>query len=372
MVIKDRVKEITNTVGTGDYNLGATSVSSFNTFDSVLADGDQIPYCTVMGDEFETGLGTWNSGASTISRDIINTSSNGNSLVDWSTGSKEIFITAIADSYPTVRNGYPRASDNPTFIGKELINSSTGELFICIDNTSGLNKWQGQLGTFIKPIYIPTTAVLDSFSAPYSNPLGLAFDGTNLISCDSYSDLIYIHDGISDTILDSFTSPNSSPTGLTFDGTNLISCDSSSDTIYIHDGISNTILSSFAIPGSGTGGGYPRGVTFDGTNLISCDDYSNTIYVHDGVSSTILDSFSSPYSAPSDLTFDGTNLISCDSSSDTIYIHDGISSIILASISAPYNSPTGLTFDGTNLISCDSYSDRIYVHDREVYDPYAP
>ncbi|MFV1626634.1 hypothetical protein, partial [Phaeobacter sp. JH203A] len=60
------------------------------------------------------------------------------------------------------------------------------------------------------------------------------FDGTNLISCDSGTDTIYIHDGISSTILSSFASPGSRPTGLTFDGTNLISCDSVSDTIYIH------------------------------------------------------------------------------------------------------------------------------------------
>ena len=60
------------------------------------------------------------------------------------------------------------------------------------------------------------------------------FDGTNLISCDSSSVMIYIHYGVSSTIRSSFASPSTSPSGLTFDGTNLISCDNSTDWIYVH------------------------------------------------------------------------------------------------------------------------------------------
>ena len=80
----------------------------------------------------------------------------------------------------------------------------------------------------------PNSTILDSFSSPYTNPYGLTFDGTNLISCDYSSGTIYVHSGISSTILSSFSSPGSGPTGLAFDGTNLISCDYSSDTIYKH------------------------------------------------------------------------------------------------------------------------------------------
>ena len=76
--------------------------------------------------------------------------------------------------------------------------------------------------------------VLESFDSPSTNPSGLSFDGTNLISCDFEPDLIYIHDGVTSTILDSFASPSTLPYGLTFDGTNLISCDGGSDLIYIY------------------------------------------------------------------------------------------------------------------------------------------
>ncbi len=85
-----------------------------------------------------------------------------------------------------------------------------------------------------------STIVASSFAAPAAAPTGLTFDGTNLISCDLVTDLIYIHDGITSTILSSFASPDTSPYGLTFDGTNLISCDSGTDIIYIYDSITAT------------------------------------------------------------------------------------------------------------------------------------
>ena len=81
---------------------------------------------------------------------------------------------------------------------------------------------------------MPNSTILSNFASPSSRPSGLAFDGTNLISCDFGSDRIYIHSGVSSTILSNFASPSSVPNGLAFDGTNLISCDYGSDLIYIH------------------------------------------------------------------------------------------------------------------------------------------
>jgi len=182
----------------------------------------------------------------------------------------------------------------------------------------------------------------------------------NLASCSSKT--IYIHDGISSTILLSFAGASGDWNlyGLAFDGTNLISCmwylTTGASKINIHDGVSSTILSSFNGPANTL-----QGLAFDGINLISCSYDTKKIYIHDGVSSTILSSFSSPNNSPGGLAFDGTNLISCDYETDRIYIHDGISSTILSSFASPGSVPTGLTFDGTNLISSDS--GKIYIHD---------
>ncbi|MDE4274769.1 hypothetical protein PXK58_08840, partial [Phaeobacter gallaeciensis] len=58
---------------------------------------------------------------------------------------------------------------------------------------------------------MPNSTILRSFSSPSTLPSGLAFDGTNLISCDIITDTIYVHDGVSSTILSSFLSPSTSP-----------------------------------------------------------------------------------------------------------------------------------------------------------------
>lgn len=55
--------------------------------------------------------------------------------------------------------------------------------------------------------------------SPASAPMGLAFDGVNLISADGESGKIYKHLGIAGEILDSFNSPGEKPTGLTFQET---------------------------------------------------------------------------------------------------------------------------------------------------------
>jgi hypothetical protein len=46
--------------------------------------------------------------------------------------------------------------------------------------------------------------------------------------------MIYVHNGVSSAILSNFTSPSTQPMDLTFDGTNLISCDRDSGMIYVH------------------------------------------------------------------------------------------------------------------------------------------
>jgi hypothetical protein len=84
---------------------------------------------------------------------------------------------------------------------------------------------------------ISSGTISDSFSSPVGAPSGLAYDGSNLISCDSSSDKIYIHSGVTSTITNSFSTPSVTPHGLTYDGSNLISCDGSSGKIYIHSGV---------------------------------------------------------------------------------------------------------------------------------------
>jgi hypothetical protein len=204
-----------------------------------------------------------------------------------------------------------------------------------------------------------------AFNSPNNDPRGVAFDGTNLISCDLAAKKIYVHDGISDTILSSFDAPAVGPHSITFDGTNLISCGffSGDAKIYIHNGISASILTSFNAPGS-----YPVGLAFDGTNLISTNSgVKSSVTIHSGVSSSVITSFNLPFGGVTGIAFDGTNLVAVSGeSTDKIYILDGKSPSILRSFDSPSSSPRGLAFDGKNLISCDSSAHKIYLHEALV------
>jgi hypothetical protein len=93
----DRVKETTTTTGTGDVTL-AGAVTQFRAFSSVFSVGDeQIPYAVVgqTGGEWEVGYGTY-SASNTLRRDAVIASSNANAFVNFSSGTKDVFVTISA------------------------------------------------------------------------------------------------------------------------------------------------------------------------------------------------------------------------------------------------------------------------------------
>lgn len=92
----DRVKDTTTTTGTGAVTLSGSPPSGFRAFASVFAVGDPVVYSIVGGAEWEVGRGTL-SGATTLVRDYVYSSSNANALVNFSAGSKEVFVTLPAD-----------------------------------------------------------------------------------------------------------------------------------------------------------------------------------------------------------------------------------------------------------------------------------
>lgn len=105
LVLADRVKETTSTTGTGALSLGGAE-TNFASFSSVLSDGDTTYYAIIddVNADYEVGLGTYASGANTLARTTILSSSNAGSVVNLSSGSKVVFITypagksVIADS----------------------------------------------------------------------------------------------------------------------------------------------------------------------------------------------------------------------------------------------------------------------------------
>ena len=97
LVLKDRVKETTTTTGTTDaYALGGAA-TGFQSFTSVLSNADTTYYCCTDGTNFEIGLGTFASSGPTVARTTILESSNSNNAVNWTSGTRDIFITQPAE-----------------------------------------------------------------------------------------------------------------------------------------------------------------------------------------------------------------------------------------------------------------------------------
>jgi hypothetical protein len=97
-LVNDRVKETSTTTGTGTLSL-AGAVSGFQTFVAGIGNSNVTYYAIVndSGTEFEIGIGTvTDASPDTLSRTTILESSNSDSAVDFSSGTKTVFCTLPA------------------------------------------------------------------------------------------------------------------------------------------------------------------------------------------------------------------------------------------------------------------------------------
>lgn len=97
LVVKDRVRETTTTTGTGTITLGGAA-TGFQSF-SVIGNANTTFYTIQLANtnEWEVGVGTYTSSGTTLSRDTILESSNGGTAVNFSAGSKDVFVTYPAE-----------------------------------------------------------------------------------------------------------------------------------------------------------------------------------------------------------------------------------------------------------------------------------
>jgi hypothetical protein len=97
-VLNDRVKETTTSTGTGTVNL-AGAETGFETFVAGIGNSNTTYYCIAhqSADEFEVGIGTvTDASPDTLSRTTIISSSNSDSAVNFSAGTKDVFCTLPA------------------------------------------------------------------------------------------------------------------------------------------------------------------------------------------------------------------------------------------------------------------------------------
>jgi hypothetical protein len=102
-VLNDRVKETTTSTGTGTINL-AGAADTFETFVAGIGTTNTCFYCIShqTANEFEVGIGTvTDASPDTLSRDTIISSSNSDSAVNLSAGTKDVFCTYPASKAPS-------------------------------------------------------------------------------------------------------------------------------------------------------------------------------------------------------------------------------------------------------------------------------
>ena len=95
LVVNDRVKETSTTTGTGTLTL-AGAVTGFETFSSAIGNANTTYYAIVntVNSEFEVGLGTVSAAA--LARTTVISSSNSDNAVNFSAGTKNVFVTLPA------------------------------------------------------------------------------------------------------------------------------------------------------------------------------------------------------------------------------------------------------------------------------------
>jgi len=106
LVLADRVKETTTTAGTGTVTLlgASTGYQSF----AAIGNGNTT-YYTIAGQttsEWEVGIGTYTLSGTTLARTTVLASSNSGSLVTFSAGTKDVFVTYPAERAIVGGEGY--------------------------------------------------------------------------------------------------------------------------------------------------------------------------------------------------------------------------------------------------------------------------
>ena len=126
LIVKDRVKETTTTVGTGSILLDGAS-AGFQSFDAI-GDGNTTYYAITSGNDYEVGLGTYTASILTLSRDTVLESSNSGNLIFLSSTS-DVFCTypaekAVVQDSTNTGNAPQLGATNGMFINNSTIGTN--------------------------------------------------------------------------------------------------------------------------------------------------------------------------------------------------------------------------------------------------------
>ena len=93
--VGDRIKETTAVTGTGTATL-AGAVTGYQSFNAGVGDGNSTYYVMEDGTNWEVGIGKYTHSGTTLARSTVIASSNSDGKVEWTSGTKTVFVAEPA------------------------------------------------------------------------------------------------------------------------------------------------------------------------------------------------------------------------------------------------------------------------------------
>jgi hypothetical protein len=210
LILKDRVKETTTTVSTGPVTL-LGAADGYQSFASI-GDGNTTYYTITaqIGTEWEVGIGTYTSSGTTLSRDTVLSSSNGGSLVNFSAGTKDVFVTqpsgkAVYTDATNIVNTSGNATTTVTFtqvnttnLVANTVTLTAGTITTNASNATDITNKTYVDGLFSTGISYHEPVLVESptaLVAVYNQPNG-AGNGVGATLTNSGSNVALVVDGV--------------------------------------------------------------------------------------------------------------------------------------------------------------------------------
>lgn len=175
LVIADRVRESSSTTSTGTFVLTG-AVTGYQTFSAAIGNGNTT-YYTISNPgttEWEVGIGTVSAGQ--LARTTVLASSNSDALVNFSAGTKDVFVT-----YPAEKAVYLDAGGNVSALGTVTSGTWNGTTITVPYGGTGATSFTS--GALIKgdgANALASASAADIVAAIGSTPVANATTATNL------------------------------------------------------------------------------------------------------------------------------------------------------------------------------------------------
>ena len=184
LVVNDRVKETSTSTGTGTIDLDG-AVTGFETFVAGIADSNTTYYAIFHQGttEWEVGLGTVTDATpDTLARTTVITSSNSDSAVSFTAGTKDVFCTlpaskavyldasgaAVGALSNVVEDTTPQLGGDLDVNGNAIVSASDGNIAINADGTGVVTMTANSITGEVIPGKLSGTNFTDSLLVGHS------------------------------------------------------------------------------------------------------------------------------------------------------------------------------------------------------------